>query len=121
MEHVNFFVPRFEDPTEAKELYDAIVTFAKETSFSDITDRKIYSLTHRDREGESIGPGEPKTVTATVGKPYALNGEVVYAILEATTFLVCTPSRGVARDNPFMVGKHEVERIIDFAAPTPDI
>jgi hypothetical protein len=43
-----------------------------------------------------------------------MNGEIVVAILESNAYLVCTPNRGVLRDVPMMVGKHEGTWVEDF-------
>ena len=49
-----------------------------------------------------------------VEKPNPRNNELVIAILESTTYLVCTPNRGVVRGMPILVGQDKVERATDF-------
>jgi hypothetical protein len=49
-----------------------------------------------------------------VGKVDKESGEVVIAILDSVTYLVCTPNRGVLRGAPIMVGKEEVHNVISF-------
>lgn len=71
----------------------------------EITGRRIFRLTFRDKG---------KECQAEVGKQTPMNGEVVVAILESNTYLVCTPNRGVLRDMPMMVGKHEGTWAEDF-------
>jgi hypothetical protein len=51
---------------------------------------------------------------AEVGKPETPNGELVLAILESNTYLVCTFNRGVKRGMPFLVGKDEAWEVKYF-------
>jgi len=102
---VKFFIPAEDNPEKAEGLYQAIKKFAQQNMAWEITDRRIRSIRYRH---------ERKDLVATVGEPEPRTGEPVIAILESTTFLVCTPNRGVLRGMPIMVGKHEVFTSEDF-------
>ena len=54
-----------------------------------------------------------------VGKPDPHNHELALVILESTTYLVCTPNRGVVRGIPILVGKDKVEKTTDFEIDEP--
>ena len=102
---MKLFIPFAEDEEQAARVYDAIRKFAEESTGWQITDRKILSLSY-------VHDG--KEYHAEVGKPEQVTGEVVIAILESNTYLVCTPNRGVVRGIPILVGKHEVRSRVDF-------
>ena len=100
-----FFIPAEEDSAKAEQVYEATKKFAEETLAWKVTDRRIQSIDFKDKGNR---------VRAEVGKPDPFTSETVIAILESTTFLVCTPNRGVVRGMPFLVGKHEVINLTDF-------
>lgn len=102
---MKFFVPAAKDDKNAEKVYDSIKKFAKETTGWDVADRRIFSITYRH---------EGKEYHAEVGQADMRVGEVVVAILESTTYLVCTPNRGVVRGGPILVGKDEVFAARDF-------
>jgi hypothetical protein len=101
---MKFFVPEVDNEGKAEELYQATKKFAAETCWP-VTDRRIQSIRFKD-------DGRP--VLAMVGEIEPITGETVIAILESNTYLVCTPSRGVLRGQPILVGKREVVSVIDF-------
>ena len=102
---MKFFIPLAKDDKEAQEIYGGIIKFAKETAWKEIKDRKIFSIAFNH---------DGKDYIARVGEKYSVTGEMVMAILESETFLVCTPNRGVLRGMPILVGKNEVYSIEDF-------
>jgi len=102
---MKFFVPTAQDNKEAESIYDATKKFATETLRWQVTNRRIQSISFRDK-GESV--------QAEVGKIEPITGETLVAILESTTFLLCTPNRGVLRGMPILVGKHEVTSVTEF-------
>jgi len=99
---MKFLVPAARSPEQAEEVYEGIKKFAKQTLGWEIESARICSITYKDKM---------KTVTATVGGHEPREGEVVVAILESNTYLVCTPNRGVLRGMPIMVGKQEVSHV----------
>jgi hypothetical protein len=102
---MKFFIPGAEDAEKAEEVWEATRKFAKETMGWEIGAARIRSMTYKD---------QGKVVQAIVGQPAPRHGEAVIAILESNTYLVCTPSRGVLRGMPIMVGKHEVLQLEQF-------
>ena len=104
---MKFFVPGTKDRQEAQHLWDATKKFAEETLNWKVTDRRIFSIAHRD---------EGKNTFVQVGKPESYeNGEIVLVILETNgPYFVCTQNRGVQRGMPFLVGKEEVYQTTDF-------
>ena len=101
---MKFFVPSADSEKAAEDIYQATKKFAAENC-GPVTDRRIQTINFRDKG---------KAVTAEVGKIEPITGETVVAILESNTYLVCTPSRGVLRGVPILVGKHEVSSVTDF-------
>lgn len=68
------------------------------------SDRRIFSLRYRHDGVEAI---------AQVGE-CDIGGEIVLAIFESVTYVVCTPNRGAFRGEPILVGKEEVSDVIVF-------
>lgn len=102
---MKFFIPFATDDKQAENVWAATKKFAEENLQWKITDRRIFSIKYTH---------EGKSYYSEVGKQDLRTGEVVIAILESTTFLVCTPNRGVARGEPMLVGINEVESVINF-------
>jgi hypothetical protein len=102
---MKFFIPAAKDDKNAKEIYEGIIKFAKENTWKEIKGRKIFSIAFNH---------DGKDYVARVGEIYSHTGEQVIAILESNAYLVCTPSRGVLRGMPILVGKNEVYSIEDF-------
>jgi hypothetical protein len=96
---MKFFIPDAANDSEAEEIYDATRKFARQTLGWPVSERRIRSIIFRDQN---------KIVKAEVGHTDPVTGEKVIAILDSTTFLVCTANRGVSRGMPVLVGKHEV-------------
>jgi len=102
---VKFFIPHAKDKKQAEKVLQGIIKFAKQEIGWNITNRRIFSLSYTH---------EGKKYHSEVGKLDDLVNEEVIAILESTTYFVCTPNRGVIRGMPVLVGKEEAEEIIDF-------
>ncbi|MEW6686790.1 MAG: hypothetical protein AB1393_11390 [Candidatus Edwardsbacteria bacterium] len=102
---MKFFIPGAKDDREAQDILESIKKFAKKTTGWNVTDRKIFSIKFKHRRKEYV---------AEVGQQDWVTGETVIAILESDTFLVCTPNQGVIRNMPILVGKREVDSIVDF-------
>ena len=100
-----FFIPKAKDDAQAQEVWKSVKKFAEETLDWEVSDRRIFSITYH-KHGEDY--------CVEVGKPDPRNKELVIAILESVTYLVCTPNRGVLRGMPILVGGSEVIDITDF-------
>ncbi len=102
---MRFFVPAVKDEAEAETVWEATKKFAEEMLGWKISERRIFSIAYRH---------EGKDYHVEVGKPDPRSHELVIAILESTTYLVCTPNRGVVRGIPILVGQDKVGKTIDF-------
>ncbi len=102
---IKFFIPKAKDDTQAQEVWKSVKKFAEETLDWEVSERRIFSITYH-KHG--------KDYYVEVGKPDPRNGELVIAILESITYLVCTPNRGVIRGMPILIGQSELENITDF-------
>ncbi len=101
------FVPS-PDGALAEKVYDAIKAFAIQTSSGNITNRRIFRLTFRDKDKER---------RAEVGKSDPIEGNTVIAILESDNcYMVSTPNRGVHRGEPVMIGRDQVCAVEDFSS-----
>lgn len=103
---VKFFIPLAKDQAQAEEVYEATKKFAADTTFKP-TARRIFRIEYNYH-------GKP--TYAEVGQANPIEGEIVIAILEGTTFMVCTPNRGVVRGMPYLIGTDNITRIVDFEA-----
>ncbi len=103
---MRFFLPFARDNTIAESAYGGIKKFAEENMGWKVSGRRIYSMNYTHHS---------KPWKATVGEDEPRTREKVVAILETDQcFLICTPTRGVLRDIPIMVGRTEAERVTDF-------
>ena len=105
---MEFFIPQVDDAEQQRSLYEGIRSFVSDKMGAHLSPRKLFSLTYRHDEN---------AYHAEVGQPHALNGEPVLAILYERTrdlYYVCTPTRGVVRGMPILVGSGLVERSVDF-------
>lgn len=102
---MRFFIPAVKDEADAEMVWEATKKFAEEMLGWDISERRIFSIAYRH---------EGKDYHVEVGKPDPRSHELVVAILESTTYLVCTPNRGVVRGIPILVGQDKVGKTIDF-------
>jgi hypothetical protein len=103
---MNFFLPAAQDAAQAERVYEGIRKSVQSQIPYPLTDRRIYSIRHRH---------DGKLYEATVGEVFGRVGEIVIAIIESThLYYVCTENRGVARGEPYLVGRNEVISIEDF-------
>ena len=100
-----FFIPKTKDDTQAQEVWASVKKFAEETLDWEVSDRRIFSMTYQKHGKDHY---------VEVGKPDPRNAELVIAIFESITYLVCTPNRGVLRGMPILIGKPELKDITDF-------
>jgi hypothetical protein len=98
-----FFVPHTETPEQAEEVWEATKRFAEEQLGWGISERRIFRVeyTHDGKDEE-----------AEVGKTERRQKEPVMVILESQSYLVCTPTRGVAKGEPILIGIPR--KIVDF-------
>jgi len=102
---MKFFIPHATTDDLTQQTYNAIKLFAKQTLGWNVSERRIFRIEYR--HGGTYH-------TAEVGKINDTNGEEVIAILESNAYLVCTPTRGVIRGMPILVGAEEIRTIEDF-------
>ena len=100
-----FFIPKARDDAQAQEVWQVVKKFAEKNLGWDVSDRRIFSIAYHKHGNDYY---------VEVGKPDPRNGELVIAILESVTYLVCTPNRGVLRGMPILVGGSELRNITDF-------
>jgi hypothetical protein len=98
-----FFVPHTESRKQAEEVWQATRKFAEEQLGWAVSDRRIFRIEYRHNGKEE---------EAEVGKTERRQREPVMVILESQSFLVCTPTRGVAKGEPILIGIPS--RIVDF-------
>ena len=104
---IKFFIPVTKDAKEAEAIWEATKRFAEDMLGWEVSDRRIFSIAYRH---------ERQDYYVEVGKPDPRVKEVVIAILESKTYLVCTPNRGVVRSIPLLVNQGKVGEVIDFQA-----
>lgn len=89
-------------------IYNALKALASSTGWA-VEDTHIRRL-EWEREGNAY--------TAAVGEKETRVGEEVIAILASSAYLVYTPSMGVVKGMPLIVGKDEITFIEYFDAKT---
>jgi hypothetical protein len=101
---MKFFIPRA-TPENTERIYESIKAFVKTTLGWDVSDRRIFRIEyfHNGKEHK-----------AEVGTLTDVNHEEVIAILECNSYFVCTPTRGVVKGMPILVGTDEITSIEDF-------
>lgn len=102
-----FFLPFAKNEEMAEQVWQGIKKFAEETTGWAVDDKqRIFSLafTHNGKD-----------YYAQVGQPEPQTGEPIIAILSSTTYLVCTPTRGVIRGMPLLVGYQDTFGLVPFA------
>lgn len=104
---MKFFLPGAKDDAEAEAVYDSIRKAAKSGIGWDSTHSRIYSISY-------VVDG--REYMSTVGEEDPRVHELVIAILESTTYLVCTPTRGVLRGDPILVGSDVVHGCVKFTS-----
>lgn len=102
---VRFFVPAARSDEESLAVWNGTRRFVMDTLGWSVTDRRVYSVDYL-HDGDEV--------SATVGELEPRVGEPVVAILETDQcWLVCTPTRGVVRGSPILIGLPI--RVVDFA------
>lgn len=104
---MEFFVPACDSAEEAEKVWEATRTFAQENLGWEVGEKRIFRIT---------GVHDGKAIDCEVGKAEPYEGNTVIAILESNAYLVCTPNRGVLRGEPILVGRQEVDSVIEFDA-----
>ena len=102
---IKFFIPKAKSDAQAQEVWESVKKFAEKTLDWEVSNRRIFSIAYQ-KHGQDY--------YVEVGKPDPRNGELVIAILESITYLVCTPNRGVLRGVPILIGKSELKDVTDF-------
>ena len=103
-----FFVPATSDAAAAEAVRKGCIKFLTENQYDVVEDRRIFRLDYIHDGQEyvaEVGTDDPRT------------GEPILLIFEATApnlYYVCTPTRGVLRNYPILVGKSEVTSAHDF-------
>ena len=101
---MKFFLP-VQDPKIAEESYQNIKKTIETQTGCPISDTRYYEIHYRDG-GQDL--------SARVGGPDPLNGEIVFAIFKpknpSSPFLLCTYSRGVMQ-NPPILASHDAQAI----------
>lgn len=100
-----FFMPGADDENKAIDAWLATKTFAEQSLGWVVSERLIFRLAYT-HDGDDF--------VATVGEVDDRTGDLVVAILESNTYLVCTPNRGVLRGEPILVGREEAFEVEDF-------
>ena len=102
---MKFFVPNSETTEMSLEVWESIRQHCKDYTKWEINDRKIYSLLYFHEGREQF---------VKIGEEHQRSGEIVRAIFESNTYLICTLTRGVETGEPIMVGKGEVSDVEEF-------
>jgi len=101
---MKFFLP-VQDAKIAEESYQTIKKIIENQTGWPISDTRYYEINYRDN-GQDL--------SARVGGPDPLNGEIVFAIFKpknpSSPFLVCTYSRGVVQNQPIQAS-HDAQAI----------
>ena len=106
---MKLFVPEIDVEQDTLEAWNALATYVKDTFSWEVSPRKVFRLAYRQR-------GEEHTLE--VGAAHPANEQAVVVILEtqesSAPYLVLTQTRGVERGVPFLVGKNEVQSVMEF-------
>lgn len=106
-----FFIPFAKDKEEEESVYQSIKDFLGKELGAAFSTRKVR-MVRFVHDGNRCG--------AEVGRPQAVTGEPVIAILYEPArhlYHVCTASRGVVRGMSILVGENEVRECHDFDTP----
>ena len=108
---MNFFIPSTKDPQEAEKVYEILKKkLAKQHGYETDAGR-FYEIEYEENGMQ---------MTNTVGKMDLTIGETVVAILQAgDRYLICTPSRGLLRGHPLVIGDWSVVRVEPFDESAP--
>lgn len=95
-----FFLPGSGDDKQAEEAYANIKQNVAQITGRRLSDARYHTVSYEQNT---------RWLKATVGEMEPRSGEVVVAILatdDSDLFLVCTPTRGVVKGEPIIVGNH---------------
>lgn len=104
---MRFTVPRATTPEQAIQIYESARGFVEGQTGWATTQRRIAAIRYRHNGNEYL---------AQVGDSDYSDGLVVSIFEAPNAFLVCTPTRGVIRGEPIIVGISDVSYIDDFDA-----
>ena len=100
-----FFIPHLKDTSQQETVYQNIRTFVSE-QVGPLKDRRIQQISF-SHDGQDFD--------LSVGQIHPEIGEDVVAIFEGHIYYICTPTRGVVRGEPYLVGRSETHGTQDFA------
>jgi hypothetical protein len=94
-----------------EQVREGVRKFAEENTGWPVSSRKIKAIW--------VNTGRYGDIQITLGdnldsRISDMHGETVLAIFESTTFLVCTPNRGVQHGLPYLFAKNEVVKVEEF-------
>lgn len=93
---MKFFVPHANDSEQAERVWESVYEFMKTQGYQPLK-KRVYEISYSHK-------GKP--CRDTVGGKDRYGHEDVIILLECSNlFLCCTPSRGVIRGEPILIGK----------------
>ncbi len=101
-------MPAAEDKAQEQRVYATIKEFLGKELGAEFDQRRVFSLRYVHDGNEYY---------AEIGKPHALNREIIIAILHEplrNLYHICTENRGVARGMSILVGTGSVRASEDF-------
>jgi hypothetical protein len=110
---VQWFVPGFPDRQAASDLIEAARKFAKDTIGWPSNDSRIYRMKYK-HNGKEYDLEVGKNCVEVIHPGEEPRTEILMCILESTTYLICTETRGVLSGVPILVGRDEVVHIEYF-------
>jgi hypothetical protein len=105
-----FYVPGAVNAGQSEQSYADIIRSAEGNTGQKVRQRRILRIEF-EHEGSQH--------TAQVGQSADFNGEMVFAILEADAYLICTTNRGTLRGAPVIVDRESVQVVEEFPEPAP--
>jgi hypothetical protein len=105
---MKFFVPKFNDPVEADELYGSVKKNLETVLPAVLSARRVHAI-HYNHNGAEYH--------AVVGDQDPIEHETVIAIFFEplrNVYHVCTPNRAVIHGYPILVGGPDVFEHVDF-------
>ncbi len=103
-----FFLPNFDDPTKAEDVFAQVRKFNEEEMDATLAEQRFYQIDYTH---------DGKHYVATVGELEQVEGETVICILLDTkrgVYFVCTRNRGVVIGQPILVGSREINSVQEF-------
>ena len=106
---MEFHIPDTSSQEEADETYERIVRWIERLR-GPVQDRRIYEIEYYDGDND-------RTDCIQIGDVVPQVGERAIAILQSKQrdmFMICTPTRGVIKGGPIMIGDRNVRSAIEF-------